>query len=175
MTIDEMRNVVEQAVMRLPVRRLPAAQCLRGTLAAPLIAAADMPGVDISAMDGFAFRGPAPWRLRRSALTAGAAPGPPLNLDEAVRIATGAATPVGTTAVLRAEHSQVSGRTVFATVTAPTPGSDMRLRGENWAKQTMLASAGNPLSANVVSGRPQCRSAVSRSSHSPSRAHRHHR
>jgi molybdopterin molybdotransferase len=151
MTIAEMRDVIEQTVEPLPTRRLPTVQCLGATLAAPLVAAADMPSVDVSAMDGFAFSGAGPWELQRSALTAGTVAPLPLSIGEAISIATGAATPAGTTAVLRTESSHVSGRTVFATGTVPVAGSDVRARGESWAKQTVLAPVGTRISASVVS------------------------
>jgi molybdenum cofactor synthesis domain-containing protein len=120
-------------------------------LAAPLIAPDDFPDADRSAMDGFAFAGVGPWLLRSGDIHAGSDPGQPLNPGEAVRIATGAVTPAGTTAVLRSEHARVCGPRVFACGDVPGGGRDVRTRAENWATGTILAAAGTRVTPSVVS------------------------
>ncbi|MGJ7414500.1 molybdopterin molybdotransferase MoeA [Streptomyces cinereoruber] len=86
---------------------LPLGRALGQVLAGPLPALADLPSFDTSAMDGWAVAGPGPWRVREeTAILAGHAPAAALAAGEAVRIATGAPVPPGTTAVLRSEHSR---------------------------------------------------------------------
>ena len=73
------------------------------TLAEPLAARTDLPAFPTSSVDGWAVRGPAPWRVVGRVL-AGATP-PPMPADgTAVEIATGAMVPAGTTAVVRVEE-----------------------------------------------------------------------
>ncbi|MGW0118932.1 molybdopterin molybdotransferase MoeA [Streptomyces sp. NPDC003327] len=91
---------------RVPVG-VPLGRALGRTLAAPLLALTDLPSFDTSAMDGWAVAGPGPWAVREEgAVLAGHAPAAALADGEAVRIATGARVPHGTTAVLRTEHSR---------------------------------------------------------------------
>ncbi|MFF4870298.1 molybdopterin-binding protein [Streptomyces sp. NPDC000961] len=86
---------------------LPLGRALGQVLAGPLPALADLPSFDTSAMDGWAVAGTGPWRVREeTAVLAGHAPAAALAAGEAVRIATGAPVPPGTTAVLRSEHSR---------------------------------------------------------------------
>ncbi|WP_432114520.1 molybdopterin molybdotransferase MoeA [Streptomyces sp. S1] len=86
---------------------LPLGRALGQVLAGPLPALADLPSFDTSAMDGWAVAGPGPWHVREeTAVLAGHAPAAALAAGEAVRIATGAPVPPGTTAVLRSEHSR---------------------------------------------------------------------
>ncbi|WP_432088747.1 molybdopterin molybdotransferase MoeA [Streptomyces sp. bgisy095] len=99
---------------------LPSAKALGQVLTEPLTALADLPSFDTSAMDGWAVAGPGPWRVREgTAVLAGHAPAAALADGEAVRIATGAPVPPGTTAVLRSEHS----RTEHARAEPPRTGA----------------------------------------------------
>ncbi|MFJ4871235.1 molybdopterin molybdotransferase MoeA [Streptomyces sp. NPDC088757] len=88
-------------------RGLPLGQALGRALTGPLPALADLPSFDTSAMDGWAVAGPGPWHVREEpTVLAGRTPAAALADGEAVRIATGAPVPPGTTAVLRTEHSR---------------------------------------------------------------------
>ncbi|MFK0227808.1 molybdopterin molybdotransferase MoeA [Streptomyces sp. NPDC090303] len=88
-------------------RRLSLGQALGGILAEPLLALTDLPSFDTSAMDGWAVAGPGPWTVRAEhPVLAGQGPAAALTEGEAVRIATGAPVPPGTTAVIRTEHSR---------------------------------------------------------------------
>lgn len=151
MTIAEMRSVLTGVIPRLPTHWQPTADCLGSVLATPLVAPEDFPDVDRSAMDGYAFAGEGSWRLRVGEITAGYDPGRPIDSGEAVRIATGANTPAGTTAVLRNERALVRGARVFALHEVPGAGDDVRKRAENWAAGTILAPAGTRVSPSVVS------------------------
>src|SRR5687768_18609137 len=91
------------ATTRAPVA-VPLAEADWRTLAEPLTARAPMPAFPTSSVDGWAVRGPAPWRIVGRVLAG--APAPDLAADGAcVEIATGAMVPAGTTAILRIEDS----------------------------------------------------------------------
>lgn len=107
------------------------------TLAGPVEALTDLPAADTSAMDGWAVCGPGPWTVVGTVL-AGAAPQMVLKSGEAVVIATGAAVPEGTSAVLRTEHATVTG----GRVDGPARSSDLRPRGEECRAGEVLAAAG---------------------------------
>ncbi|MFE2555603.1 molybdopterin molybdotransferase MoeA [Streptomyces sp. NPDC059352] len=86
---------------------VPLGAALGRNLAGPLLALTDLPSFDTSAMDGWAVAGAGPWTVREEgAVLAGHAPAAVLADGEAVRIATGARVPTGTTAVIRSEHSR---------------------------------------------------------------------
>ncbi|MGN0101481.1 MAG: NTP transferase domain-containing protein [Dietzia sp.] len=140
-------------------------------LAAPLIAADPMPRGPVSAMDGYALAGPAPWRLTGAARRAG--DGSPASLAEgtAARIATGALAPHGTDRVLRHELVEVRGpgsTGVSGSTAAPgdaaVPGDtvitasagadgvdDLRPVGEDWPAGHALAAADTVLDAALAS------------------------
>ncbi|MFB7586511.1 molybdopterin molybdotransferase MoeA [Streptomyces sp. NPDC056169] len=90
---------------------VPLGAALGRVLAGPLLALTDLPSFDTSAMDGWAVAGTGPWTVREAgAVLAGHATGAVLADGEAVRIATGARVPTGTTAVIRSEHADHSAR-----------------------------------------------------------------
>ncbi|WP_332112636.1 molybdopterin-binding protein [Streptomyces buecherae] len=111
----------------LPAAPTPLGEALGRVLAEPLTALTDLPPFDTSAMDGWALAGPGPWRLpaRGRGVLAGHARPEPLEDGQAVRIATGARTPPGATAVLRSEHgTERDGRTVGPSARAASSWSN---------------------------------------------------
>jgi molybdopterin molybdotransferase len=115
------------------VVRLPIVEALGSALAEDLLASADLPAFDNSAMDGYA--------LRHADLTRGAlrvagesrAGGPwpePLQAGCALRIFTGAPLPVGADTVAIQENAVRSGEEVRFDP-APPPGANVRLRGSD--------------------------------------------
>lgn len=105
---------------RTPVR-VPLGRALGRFLAEPLLALTDLPSFDTSAMDGWAVAGDGPWTVHEEgAVLAGHVPTGALAPGEAVRIATGARVPAGTTAVLRTEHA----RTEAAAMVPPASRTD---------------------------------------------------
>src|SRR5690606_13545261 len=84
--------------------RTRAAHAAGRTLARPVLAAVDVPAFDNAAVDGYAVRGPGPWRIAGRIL-AGHPTHTPLSDGQAVEIATGAPLPPGTERVLRYEDS----------------------------------------------------------------------
>lgn len=132
----------------LPAQRVPVARSDGRTLASPAVALTDLPAYDTSAMDGWAVSGDGPWVVVGEVL-AGAAPNVRLAPGHAVRIATGAATPQGTTAIVRTEH---------ATATDPLAGEaraeDIRPSGEECRAGDVLVAAGtvvNPATIGLLS------------------------
>lgn len=86
----------------LPTEVLPLHHAAGRTLGLPVHAATMLPGFDNAAMDGYAVRGPGPWRLVGQVL-AGDPPSAALAPGEAVEIATGAPTPDRTDRVVAYE------------------------------------------------------------------------
>lgn len=124
----------------LPGVEIPAATADGRTLAAPVIAATDLPGFDTSSMDGWAVNGTGPWQLHTGQILAGQAPQLELEPGWAIEIATGAATPVGTSAVLRSEYGQVNLRRLQATKPL-AEHADFRPRGEECRQGDVLLDA----------------------------------
>ncbi|WP_030692409.1 molybdopterin molybdotransferase MoeA [Streptomyces globisporus] len=139
-------------------RRLPLGQALGQVLTEPLLALTDLPSFDTSAMDGWAVAGPGPWNVRaETPVLAGHAPVAALTDGEAVRIATGAPVPPGTTAVIRTEHSRTE-----RTGSLPGPGlllhalrdvvsgQDIRPRGQECRSGEELLPAGTAVTPAVL-------------------------
>ncbi|WP_100448883.1 molybdopterin molybdotransferase MoeA [Glycomyces xiaoerkulensis] len=112
-------------------------------LAAPLLAASDLPAFPTSAVDGWAVAGPGPWRTGASVL-AGTVP-EPLQPGEAVKIATGAQVPDGCDGIIRLEHATVDGESVDG-----SPKREWRGTGEEAAAGEELLPAGTPITAPVI-------------------------
>ncbi|RCG14268.1 molybdopterin molybdenumtransferase MoeA [Streptomyces diacarni] len=133
-------------------------RALGHTLAAPVRALTDLPPFDTSAMDGWAVSGPGPWELARTddgeerpGILAGDRFDPPRLADgEAVRIATGARVPAGTSAVLRWEAAERTGAARLRTATPPQPGADIRPRGQECRTGDALLGAGSPVTPAVL-------------------------
>ncbi|WP_236051536.1 molybdopterin molybdotransferase MoeA [Nonomuraea cypriaca] len=142
----------------------PFSEALGCRLAEPLRALVAVPGVDVSAMDGYAVAGPGPWRVAGQVLAGGAPFGAELRPGEAVEIATGAPTPVGAEAVLPYEQAVAA--------TAPVPrargqaepvwvdgvveaGRHIRRRGEDVAEGAVVLEAGavvTPVALGLAAG-----------------------
>lgn len=122
-------------------------QAAGAVLAADLHAPAGLPAADTAAMDGFAVRGPGPWRSA-AALWAGQVPAAALGAGEAAEIATGAAVPPGTDAVLRYEDAR---RSPAGEITGPlVPGQHIRRAGTDVSAGDLLITAGTRLTALMV-------------------------
>ncbi|WP_020108057.1 molybdopterin-binding protein [Nocardia sp. 348MFTsu5.1] len=147
-----MKHAVHERIAVLPASPIRTTDAMGAVLAAPLRPTVDLPAADTSAMDGFAVRGTAPWRLLPDVLTAGTTPGMSLPSGSAVRIATGAIVPTSTTCVIRLENSRViDGHLVEIVGPMPADGADIRRRGENWTTADTLAPAGTVVTPAVMS------------------------
>ncbi|MBO4210040.1 molybdopterin molybdotransferase MoeA, partial [Micromonospora echinofusca] len=123
------------------------------TLTEPLTTRTPLPAFPTSSVDGWAVRGPAPWRVVGRVL-AGARP-PALDEDgTTVEIATGAMVPEGTTAIVRIEEST---RTGDGRVTGnPRPSPEWRLPGEEAEAGEQLLPAGTPVDPAVIGLAASC-------------------
>ncbi|MEU7070594.1 molybdopterin molybdotransferase MoeA [Streptomyces narbonensis] len=140
---------------------VPLGAALGRNLAGPLLALTDLPSFDTSAMDGWAVAGTGPWTVREEgAVLAGHAPAAALADGEAVRIATGARVPAGTTAVIRTEHSRTEPSRAERDGVAPGPllhalrevltRQDIRPRGQECRVGDQLLPAGSPVTPAVL-------------------------
>ncbi|NEW51542.1 molybdopterin biosynthesis protein [Nocardia cyriacigeorgica] len=153
-TVDEARILLRERLDPIASIERPSTEANGATLAGPLTTATALPRVDTAAMDGYAVCGSGPWVLRDDTRVAGTHGGRPLEQGQAVRIATGAPTPSGSTAVVRDEFisaSTLSGETLLIRNPDAPLRDDTRPRGENWYPGTLLAAAGTRVSGAVVS------------------------
>jgi len=137
------------AAAPLAAAELPLAACLGATLAAPVVARAALPAFDLAAMDGYAVRGPGPWRVtgRRLAGVVHAGEGRALARDEAVEIATGAPLPAGAEAVLPYEEAIREGDRLRGPA---APDRNVRRTGEDWPAGAELIGVGAPVTPAVL-------------------------
>lgn len=117
-------------------------------LARTLKAAVDVPPADNSAMDGYAVRAAdcreANTRLRVTQRIPAGVTGKPVESGTAARIFTGAPLPAGSDAVVMQEHCSRDGDDVILN-TSVSPGSNVRLRGEDIARDSDLLVQGTRL------------------------------
>jgi len=133
-------------VPSLPVVTLPLADALGSTLAERLWARVGLPAFDTAAMDGYAVRGPGPWRVVGRVLAGDPAP-PPLPDGAAREVATGAAVPAGCEGVLPTEAAVRAGDEVAG---EPPVGRHIRRTGEECAPLTALLEAGTAVTPLVL-------------------------
>lgn len=149
-TFDEARAAARRlgaSVAGDPVR-VPLAEALGTVLAADLYARGDVPVADASAMDGFAVRGPGPWRVVDRVL-AGGAPAAALTGGDAVEVATGALVPHGTERVLPVEVVTTDGG--LLRLDGPSPArAHVRPRGEECRAGELLLPAGRRAGPGVL-------------------------
>src|SRR5256885_11565372 len=105
-TWEAARVAAHAAGDRQPARvvEVPLDEADGATLAGPLLTRSDLPAFPTSSVDGWATRGPAPWRIVGRIL-AGQTAEPLAGDGTCVEIATGAMVPGGTEQILRVEDS----------------------------------------------------------------------
>ncbi|SCL15690.1 molybdopterin molybdotransferase [Micromonospora inyonensis] len=137
----------------LPVVTRPLAEADGHTLAEPLTPRTDLPAFPTSSVDGWAVRGPGPWRVVGRVL-AGSAPEPLAGDGTTVEIATGAMVPEGTSAILRIEDST---RTADGRVDGtPRPAPEWRPTGEEARAGEELLPAGTPVDPGLIGLAASC-------------------
>ena len=143
---EDARQQSHAAPKALTACELPLDAALGCTLAERLWSRNPLPPFDNAAMDGYAIRGPGPWRVVGHVL-AGAPPPAPLVDGQALEVATGAAVPDGCEGVLPAEDAV----RVDGTVTGEAPrGRHVRRSGEECSALTALLPAGTPVTSTVL-------------------------
>jgi molybdopterin molybdotransferase len=141
------RSAAHAAGLAAPRRAetAPLDDALGRTLAEGIVSPTDVPGVDISAMDGWAVAGEGPWTLG-SPLRAGSDPDTaPLPSGSARPVTTGAPVPPGTDSVLRSEEGEVGDGVLVAgrhDPRAPGPRRHIRRAGEEIRIGDLLLTAG---------------------------------
>lgn len=146
--LDEALRVVRAQCRPLPAEEVPVAEAAGRVLAAAVRSPWDLPGYDLSMMDGWAVRsadaGPRAVAFERKA---GDAPGGrALAAGEAARIFTGAPIPPGADAVVMQEHTRLEGGRL--TVEGPvSPGQHVRRRGDELFAGAEVLPAGCALGA----------------------------
>ncbi|GAA2205624.1 molybdopterin-binding protein [Nonomuraea monospora] len=133
------RTLAAGAACPLKPSSVPLREALGCRLAASLCALVPVPGVDVSAMDGYAVAGPGPWRVVGRVLAGGVAHGRALRAGEAVEIATGAPVPEGCEAVLPYERAEAGEGRVSGGFER---GRHVRRRGEDIPEGTVVLGAG---------------------------------
>ncbi|HEY2950474.1 MAG TPA: molybdopterin molybdotransferase MoeA [Micromonosporaceae bacterium] len=132
---------------------VPLAETDGTTLAEPLLTLTDLPAFPTSSVDGWAVRGPAPWRVVGRVLAGGTPPD--LTGDgTAMEIATGAMVPVGTSAIVRVEESTASGDGRVTGTARSQP--EWRVPGEEAARGEELLPAGTPVTPGVIGLAASC-------------------
>ena len=130
-----------------PVERVALTAADGRTLAEPLLALTDLPAFPTASIDGWAVRGPAPWRVLGRILAGG--PAHPLDEDgSCFEIATGAMVPAGTEALIRIEESTRDADGLVSGVPRSTP--EWRLPGEEAHRGEELLPAGTAIDPAVI-------------------------
>ncbi|WP_227996218.1 NTP transferase domain-containing protein [Nocardia australiensis] len=151
LALDDARQVLRTNISRLTRYRAELRSVPGAALAATLEAAGPLPRFDVSAMDGYAVAGPGPWRVRRDIGFAGGARPVGLLTGEAVRIATGAHVPDGTTSVVRDEFARIEEAETLHRLPGTPLREDIRRRGEDRDAGDLIAPVGTPVDATLIS------------------------
>jgi molybdopterin molybdotransferase len=147
---DAARERLLGDVAPLPAETVPLAHVHGRVLVSPLHARLTQPPFNASAMDGWAVRFadlPGPFRILGLS-SAGHGFAGALSAGETVRIFTGAPLPDGADTVIIQE--EITATETHATLTGegpPRTRAHVRLRGQDFAENTMLIAAGTRLSA----------------------------
>ncbi len=149
--IDEALALYARELRPLPIERVAIGHALDRVLAEDVFASTDLPRLDQSAMDGYAFAADSlrhastdhPCRLPiAQRVAAGDAPsGAALAAGQCVRILTGAPLPPGADTVIPQEQVTVDGNDLVFTGGYPR-GRNIRRRGEELSSGTKVADCG---------------------------------
>lgn len=144
---SDARRAAHDAAGSLAPRTVPIADALGLRLAAPLVAADDLPRFDNAAMDGYAVAGPGPWRVLGRTLAGQPTGSRPLEAGEAWEVATGAELPRGTRSVLPFEDADRDGDAIDGRI---DPDRHVRHRGEEAVTGEKLLSGGVRVTPQVI-------------------------
>ena len=150
-SIEEAQQLVLARVERLPLEDVPVGEAAGRVLAAPGVAAVDLPPFDSSAMDGFALRAAdAPGQLPVSLRIAAGSPAPrALEPGEAMGIATGGVVPAGADAVIPFEDV-VEGDNSIELTDRVEIGASIRPAGGDIRRGEVVVAGGVRLGAPQV-------------------------
>ena len=149
---DEAWRRIEPYARPLPAESIPRRSAAGRVLAEDLLASIDVPGSDVSAMDGYALAGEVAAGATLpvvGTIAAGAAPGDRLASGSALRIMTGAPIPHGADRVIPIEDTDRGKERVTVRV-ALEAGAHIRRRGEVVEKGAPLLPAGTLLTPGAL-------------------------
>jgi molybdopterin molybdotransferase len=129
------------------VERVPLGDADGRTLGEPIVALTDLPAFTTASIDGWAVRGPGPWRPVGRVL-AGGTPEPLAADGTCVEIATGAMVPAGADALIRVEESIRDDAGLVGG--SPRSSAEWRVPGEEAARGEQLVPAGTPVDPAVI-------------------------
>ncbi len=147
---SEALQIVRQLQPEAISKCLPLRDSCGFHLAEPIRATLDSPAFDNSAMDGYAVGsiGEGPWSVVGE-IAAGSGQRKEITDHEAVRIFTGAPTPIGAVGVIPQEDAALEGNTL--STTRPVEHQDhIRIQGEEFVSGTPLFSTGTSITPPVV-------------------------
>jgi len=154
LSVEDAWRRLETLLEPLPAILLPRRAALGARTAAPIAARADLPGADVSALDGFAFAGELAAGVRLPVaftVAAGGAPGARLPAGAAARVMTGAPVPAGADRVVAIEATRTGPGWMELAGAAPPAGAALRRRGEVIAAGAELLPAGARLGPAALS------------------------
>lgn len=139
-------------VQPLEVEDVDVGEALGRFLAEPLAARRTQPAAALSAMDGYALRGPdfvGPWRIIGES-AAGHPFAGTVGAGEAVRISTGAILPEGADTVILQEDTSREDNALSLSGEAPGPGRHIRRTGFDFRQGDSLIESGARVTPGVV-------------------------
>ncbi len=144
--LEAAQALVLSGVEALGAERVPARDAMGRVLARDLFARDFLPAFEHSAMDGYAIEldTPGDERVVEHESRAGGPPPPPLARGTAMRIFTGAPTPLGTQAVVMQENVDRQGSHLRMT-TVPGAGANVRARGTDVREGALCLPRGTRL------------------------------
>src|SRR5256885_6428208 len=154
-TWEAARVAAHAAGARQPARvvEVPLDEADGATLAGPLLTRTDLPAFPTSSVDGWATRGPGPWRIVGRVL-AGQQADPLTEDGTAVEIATGAQVPAGVEQIVRVEDSA---RTADGRVTGQARSQrEWRDAGEEARAGEERFPAGTPGTPGLIGPAASC-------------------
>ena len=161
--LSKAQSEVEARSTPLPAEDVALAEAGGRVLARDVAAARDLPGTDISMMDGYAVRaadGNGPLRVVYEVAAGDAPPARALRAGEAARIFTGAPVPGGADSVVMQEQVTRDGAEVrIGPANAPKSGQHIRRRGEEVRAGATVLPAGTKLGAAELSLAAACEAA----------------
>ena len=143
LSVDEAQRQVLADVPVLGAESVPLAEAAGRVLRTDVVAPADVPAADNTAMDGYAVRAAdTPGNLRVIGdLAAGSVASAAVETGTAIRIMTGAPMPAGSDAVAPVEITD-GGTSTVAVHSAVKPGANIRRRGEDMRAGDVVLRAG---------------------------------
>lgn len=148
--VHEAKRIMMEQVRPLPFTPMALDLAQDHHLAADVQSRASHPLFDMSAVDGWAVRGPGPLWAPVAVIAAGQVLDQPLQDGQCARIFTGAQVPSGTERVIMQERARLEGDRLRCTDALPAVGANVRFKGEQFTEGELLARAGERLGPPAI-------------------------